>query len=368
MFNTLIDAPKFSPQWAVTMPPGVQTPAFVIHEQGVVQNLRACAQACGGVDRLMPHVKTHRAGWVVKRCLNEGVKAFKASTVAEVEMVLASGAPYVVWAYPTVNKANINAVIQAAAKYPQARVGALVDSVHGAAIWREALAHADSAAPNLKLIVDLDPGMGRTGASINQVGLDLALELHELGRMSGFHVYDGHIQGDDLQLRTKRIDLVIEQVEDFLARAAEAGLATELIAGGSYSFNVWPDSLARYVGPGSWTYSSDQHDSELGPLGWEPSAYVLATVIATKGDTATLDAGAKAISPDKPLPQRFRWPARILMMSEEHVVVENTGLVVGDRVLLMPRHACTTAYLYDTALVLTTSGEWSQREQLGNRR
>lgn len=34
MFNTLIDAPKFSPQWAVTMPPGVQTPAFVIHEQG----------------------------------------------------------------------------------------------------------------------------------------------------------------------------------------------------------------------------------------------------------------------------------------------------------------------------------------------
>lgn len=368
MSDSLATVPKFSPAWAATLPQSVRTPAFIIHEQGVVQNLRACAQACGGISRLMPHVKTHRAGWVVQLCLNEGVRAFKAATVAEVQMVLANGAPYVVWAYPTVNRANIDAVIQAAVDYPQAVVGVLVDSTDGAATWREALPSNAYAAPNLKLIVDLDPGMGRTGAPIGQVALDLALELHELSRLAGFHVYDGHIQGDDLPLRIGRIDLVIQQVEDLLNQAAKAGLPTELIAGGSYSFNLWPDSLARYVGPGSWTYSSDQHDLELEPLGWQPSAYVLATVIAIKGDTATLDAGAKAISPDKPLAQRFRWPAKILMMSEEHVVVENSDLAVGDRVLLLPRHACTTAYLYDTALVLNASGNWVYREQLGNRR
>jgi D-serine deaminase-like pyridoxal phosphate-dependent protein len=122
------------------------------------------------------------------------------------------------------------------------------------------------------------------------------------------------------------------------------------------------------VGPGSWTYSSDQHDAELTDLGWQPSAYVLATVISTKGETATLDAGSKAISPDKPLSDRFRWHGKIAMMSEEHVVVENQGLAVGDRVLLMPRHACTTAYLYDEALVFGRDGTWQFREQLGNRR
>jgi D-serine deaminase-like pyridoxal phosphate-dependent protein len=56
------------------------------------------------------------------------------------------------------------------------------------------------------------------------------------------------------------------------------------------------------------------------------------------------------------------------MMSEEHVVVEADHLRVGDRVLLTPQHACTTAYLYDTALVRTSDGAWEQRAQLGCRR
>ena len=83
---------------------------------------------------------------------------------------------------------------------------------------------------------------------------------------------------------------------------------------------------------------------------------------------ATLDAGSKAISPDKPMAERFRWDGRIVLMNEEHVIVESSDLRVGDRVLLMPQHACTTAYLYDTALVRTASGGWEQRPQLGGAR
>jgi D-serine deaminase-like pyridoxal phosphate-dependent protein len=145
-------------------------------------------------------------------------------------------------------------------------------------------------------------------------------------------------------------------------------LSRRLIAGGSYTFDAWPHALADFVSPGSWAYSSAQHDLELRPLGWTPSAYVLATVISRNGATATLDAGSKAISPDKPLGERFRWDGKIVMMSEEHAVVESADLVVGDRVMLLPRHACTTAYLYPRAMVLTTEGSWEMREQLGNRR
>jgi hypothetical protein len=36
--------------------------------------------------------------------------------------------------------------------------------------------------------------------------------------------------------------------------------------------------------------------------------------------------------------------------------------------LLLPRHACTTAYLYDKALVLGRDEKWEFRDQLGSRR
>ncbi|PMS31626.1 alanine racemase [Trinickia symbiotica] len=357
-----------APQWARSLPADVRTPCFVVDEEGVIENLRATARVCGGIERLMPHVKTHRAGWIVELCLREGVRAFKTATIAETAMVLAAGAPYVVWAYPSLNKANIRALLQAAQAHPQATIGALVDSHAGFAAWREVLSQAVDPVRNLTLIVDLDPGMGRTGMPLDESAIELAHAVNALDYFGGWHVYDGHIQGSDADVRRKRIGEVMRHIAGLLGRASAEGLSNELIAGGSYSFDVWPASLAKYVGPGSWTYSSAQHDEELPDREWRPSAFVLATVIATKGATATLDAGAKAISPDKPVTDRFRWPGKIMMMSEEHVVVENAGFAVGDRVLLLPRHACTTAYLYQNALVLARNGEWTLRAQLGSQR
>jgi D-serine deaminase-like pyridoxal phosphate-dependent protein len=357
---------KHAPSWAATLPEDLRTPCFVVSERGIIDNLHATARACGGVERLMPHVKTHRAGWIVKRLLREGVTAFKAATVAEVAMVLDAGAGHVVWAYPTVNRAHLKALLETALAHPRARVGALVDSPAGVRAWREAIAGAAPA--NLELIVDLDAGMGRTGAPLSGAALKIAGELHALGCFGGWHVYDGHIHDLDAAARQQRVAAIVEQVAQLVRDAAAQGLATALIAGGSYSFDAWPATLAGHVSPGSWVYSSAQHDTELGALGWTPSAYVLATVISRNGTTVTLDAGSKAISPDKPLPERFRWDGRIVMMSEEHAVVENADLKVGDRVMLMPRHACTTAYLYAEATVLTTDDVWESRPQLGSAR
>jgi hypothetical protein len=39
---------------------------LVVFENKVLHNLTRTAEACGGIERLMPHVKTHRAPWVVK--------------------------------------------------------------------------------------------------------------------------------------------------------------------------------------------------------------------------------------------------------------------------------------------------------------
>jgi 3-hydroxy-D-aspartate aldolase len=337
------------------------TPCFVIFEDGIRRNLKRTVEACGEIRRLMPHVKTHRADWIVRLLLGEGIEAFKCATPAEVEMVLSAGAKKVLWAYPSGNPGNIARVLAAAARHGDARLTALVDSRRGLDIWLAALGDGF---PNVDLRVDIDPGMGRTGAPMTSEAVELALAVNEGGRLSGFHIYDGHIKGK----RAERRQQVLEnsnKMSELLATLRAKGIAADLVAGGSYTFDVWPVEVARYVSPGSWTYSSAQHHAELSELGWEQAAFVLATVTSVHVGTATLDAGSKAISPDKPLPERFHWDRRIVMMSEEHAVVEADNLRVGDRVLLIPQHTCTTAYLYEKALVRTTAGAWEERAQLG---
>lgn len=349
-----------------SLPEEISTPCFVVFEEVILQNLLATAKACGGINRLMPHVKTHRAEWIVRLLLKEGIQAFKAATVTEAKMVISAGAKKLVWAYPTVNRASIRAFLQAVEANPSVSLGALIDSPSGLAAWREMIGNCRH--ENLKLIVDLDPGMGRTGASLNSTALNLARELDKFGCFGGWHVYDGHIQDREITVRRERISEVAQKVRELMCMAAAEGLSTELIAGASYSFDMWPADMADYVAPGSWVYSSSQHDAELPHLGWKPGAYVLATVISKRGSTATLDAGSKAISPDKPIAERFRWNHKILMMNEEHSVVEDDELVVGDKVLLIPKHACTTAYLYARAMVHTMEGRWEYRPQLGSER
>lgn len=346
--------------------PEISTPCFVVLEAAILANLRATVKACGGINRLMPHMKNHRAEWIVRLLLKEGVPGFKAATVTEAKMVLAAGAKTVVWAYPTVNPANIGAFLKLAQAYPAASLSALIDSPQGLSAWRAIV--GSSRLDNLKLLVDLDPGMGRTGVALDATALELAREVNSLGCFGGWHVYDGHIQHKEIATRRERVAQVAQKVRDLMQGAAAEGLSTHLIAGASYSFDMWPVDLASYVAPGSWVYSSAQHDAELPHLGWTPAGFVLATVISTRDGKATLDAGSKAISPDKPVAERFRWAGKILLMNEEHSVVEADCLKVGDRVLLMPKHACTTAYLYDQAIVHTTDGHWEYRPQLGSKR
>jgi D-serine deaminase-like pyridoxal phosphate-dependent protein len=342
----------------------VSTPCFVVFEKNVLHNLSRTAEAAGGIERLMPHVKTHRAPWIVKLLMTHGVGAFKCATPAEVEMVLGAGATEVTWAYPAVSPANLTRFLALARTFKQARLTGMVDSPQSLEVWRTQISAEDR---NVDIRVDLDGGMGRTGAPISSVALDLAAEVGQFARFAGWHVYDGHIKGDR-DARRRKVANIADGVAGLQATLRRDGVVSDVVAGGSYTFDLWPRDLARYVSPGSWTYSSSQHDVELADLRWEPAAFVLATVVSVHAGTATLDAGSKAISPDKPTPERFRWPRKIISMSEEHTVVEATDLKVGDRVFLMPQHACTTAYLFDNALVKTSGGAWQRRQQLGSKR
>ena len=346
----------------VQPPFDVETPCFVVLEEAVMRNFRRTAYIAGGVARLMSHVKTHRSAWLIERMVAQGATAFKVATPAELELVVRAGARYVVWAYPTTNTAAVRRVAQFAGQYPDVRIEALVDSAKGLEIWRTELGSQNCAQIGLR--VDLDPDFGRTGLPIGEPARQMAQELKELKLFAGWHCYDGHIGGPERQSRVQRVGYIVEKMRKFLAQARAVGLDGDLIAGGSYSFDLWPPDVARWVSPGSWVYSSSRHHADLPEFGWEIGAYVLSTVLSVRDGTATLDAGSKAISPDVTLGLRFQGPGAILMMKEEHTVIKNADLTAGQQVALIPGHACTAAYLYPKALVLGEDGVWAYRDQL----
>jgi D-serine deaminase-like pyridoxal phosphate-dependent protein len=344
--------------------PAVATPCFVVMEDRILHNLKVTARACGGVERLMPHVKTHRAAWLVALLLANGVSAFKASTVTEVEMVLSAGATHVTWAFPTVNPQNIGRFIELAAMFPNAELTSLVDSRHGVDVWTQLL---EGAPLSIRLRVDLDPGMGRTGVPMDESALELARAVARIGRLAGWHLYDGHIRGA-YDERKAEVQKLADRLEALQSRLREEGIDVDAVGACSYTFDLWPRSVMRHVSPGTWVYSNAQHLRELAHHDWLAAGFVLTTVVSTRNGTSTLDAGSKAISPDKPVQQRFQGAGEIVMMNEEHTVIRSDMLNPGDRLLLVPEHTCTTAYLYSHALVRSVDGRWEYRDQLGNAR
>ena len=357
----------FSPIPPDLLPPETaETPCFVIIHERVRHNLARTAAACGGLQRLVPHIKTHRAPWLVRDLVGQGVSAFKAATSTEVEIIAANDAGEVILAHPQVNISAVDRVVAVARKRPDLKVSAIVDSPTGVTLWRDRLKGID--APNLGLRVDLDPGMGRTGMSLDGTAAAVARDLMATGMFSGWHVYDGHVHDVERKARVERVDRICERVFTFLADVHGEGAPVDVVAGGSYTFDLWPRREGVRVSPGSWIYSSARHGADLTEFNWQNAAFVVATVVSTRDGTVTLNAGSKAISPDQLLEKRFAGPGPILAMSEEHVVVKADGLAVGTRVALIPEHTCTTAYLYPRAWVLGLDGQWSLRDQLGSSR
>ena len=352
-------ADRFDP---ALIPPGeVETPCLVIDHAAVRHYLACVAEAAGGIERLFPHIKTHRAPWIVADLLDQGVRAVKVATPAEVEMVLAAGAREVLWAFPSMNAAAIRRVLAVVAEYPEARLTALVASQTGADLWRQCM--GSTTTPPVGLCIDIDPGWGRSGIAMGPAAKALADNLRADGLFAGWHLYDGHLHDPDRAVRAAAVADLSGALFDFLADADPG--ESDVVVGCSYTFELWPRHPRIRLGPGGWTYSCLRHARDLGHHGWRQGVYVLATVTVSCGDTVTLDAGVKSVGSDLALDERFEWPAGIRIMSEEHTVVAADGCALGDRVLLTPGHACTTAYLFSRAWVRGLDGRWEVRPQLG---
>ncbi|MFT6863555.1 MAG: D-serine deaminase-like pyridoxal phosphate-dependent protein [Akkermansiaceae bacterium] len=322
----------------------VPSPALLLDVGKVAANLQEMI-SIAGVDRLRPHLKTHKMREVVQLQIKAGIRKFKAATLAELEMAADAGAAEILLAIQPVGP-NMARLAEAIAAYPETSFSAVIDDLETAALL-------DRKCQGLGLFIDVDCGMHRTGVAF---GSALDLLIQEVGNLSqahlmGLHVYDGHLHDSD---RVRRRASVLEIHEQIQKHRKDA---MTVIAGGSPTFGLWAEESHWDCSPGTSLFWDQGYRESFPELPFEMAAVLLTRVISKPGENRLcLDLGHKAVAAENPLEQRVILPdlpqAKFLGQSEEHLVIEvedSHRYKIGDPLLAYPRHICPTVALHRSA-------------------
>lgn len=336
----------------------VDSPALVIYLDRVRKNIEILLGMIDNVNRLRPHVKTHKSPDITKMLLEAGITKYKCATIAEAEMLGQCKAPDVLLAYQPVGP-KTDRFIQLINTYPETKYSCLVDNESTArAISERAKTHGVS----IPVYIDLNVGMNRTGIEPGEKAIQLIQQIESLDdiRVVGLHVYDGHIRSTDYEEKKRQCDKSFQPVQDMKDQLVEEGLDLLIVAGGSPTFPVHADRGDVECSPGTFVYWDKGYQETCPEQNFSPAALVISRVIShVKNNTYCLDLGHKSIAPENPLERRvsfYNAPGlKFTGQSEEHLVVEcpeDQKLSVGDVLYGVPIHICPTVALYDHVLVV----------------
>jgi len=333
----------------------IDSPALVIYPDRVKENIRILKNFVPDVNRLRPHVKTNKCPEVCGLLMDEGIKKFKAATIAEAEMLALINAPDVLLAYQPLGPKGVR-FIQLIKKYPSTRFSCLIDNE---ATARELSALAERESVTVNIFLDLNVGMNRTGF-LPEKALALYLLCASLKGITpiGLHAYDGHHNMDDLNIRTKGCDEGFSRVELLQKEIEQQSRKTlAIVTGGNTTLSIHAKRKNAECSPGTfifWDYGYHKKFAE------QPFVFgaLLVTRIISKPDDETIcvDLGHKSVASENPLNNRIHFLNALglepLSHSEEHLILKapkGNTLNIGDVLYGVPYHICPTVALHEFA-------------------
>ena len=336
----------------------IDSPSLLVYPDRIAHNLSQALKIAEGPERFRPHVKTHKMPQIIQMQLEAGITKFKCATIAEAEMLVGAGAKDILLAYqPTGPKiARLKLLVE---KNPDVKFAALVDNLATLEQIASTFADADSL---LRLYIDLDVGMHRTGIAPGTEALTLYRHIHQSGgvEVGGLHVYDGHFRDPDFGLRKQQSDEAFVQVDKFRQQLLQEGLAVPtVVAGGSPTFPVHALRQGIELSPGTFVFWDAGYADILPDLPFQFAAVLLTRVISKPAeDILCLDLGHKAVASEKPHPRVQFLNLNVTEFtghSEEHLVLRSPQaheLQVGDCVYAVPMHICPTVALHQHGFML----------------
>lgn len=335
------------------------TPALVLDLDVLEANLAAMAAHARRVGvALRPHAKTHKSLEIARRQVQAGAVGVCCATIGEAVVMVRGGLRGVLVTSPVVQAANVARLLALAAAAPD--LMAVVDHPANARALSEA---ATSAGLTLRLLVDFDIGLGRTGVATVEDGVALASLLRDLPgvEFAGVQAYAGHLQ--HIEAFAARAQLAAEQaakVTALVSALAACGLRPGLVSGGGTGTHDIDHRSGVFteLQAGSYAVMDVEYgDVELGddapPFG--AALFVRTTVVSANArGMATTDAGLKRFATDGPKPRIARGApdgAVYAFSGDEHgcVVFADAAqsLAPGAALECVAPHCDPTVNLYD---------------------
>jgi D-threonine aldolase len=371
--------------YPIGAPETIASPALLYFRRHIEENIDKMIQIAGGPDaaprRLRPHIKTFKTMGVVDLLRSRGVSMFKCATVAEAEMLAAGGVTDILLAYPIVgpNAARVATLITS---YPQARLKVLGDDVEAlgalSRVLARVLARASAgeqaggqASPGrtVEVLIDLDPGLHRTGVSVDDAPGIVRFVAEAAGlSFGGLHYYDGQNHQSDFDERMAAAQAGYDAVAALADRLASEGFKVpRMVMGGTPTFPCYARFPDAELSPGTSTIHDWGYKTRMPDLPFVPAGLVLGRVVSRPFPTRfTIDVGSKAIATD-PKGQRgiiLGYEEAVpVLQNEEHWVWEIPpgpaapgAPAIGTELLVAPAHICPTTALYDEVVVIGPDG------------
>ena len=341
----------------------IPSPSLVVYLAQVQQNIEhAIATVNGDVSKLRPHAKTHKTAEIIAMEREAGILKHKCSTLREAEMLAQNGITDILIAYQMVGP-NINRFVALQLKYPNADFKVIVD--HAAAVTALSAAAAKHGL-TVKVMLDLDVGMNRTGVPVGDTAMDIYVQIETVDGLHpcGLHVYDGHIHDGDVTARKASCNKSLAQVAEMQDRLTTKGLDVPLIVmGGTPTFPIYAETPGVEASPGTFIFHDYGYTTRYPDLGFTPAALLLSRVISMPtSHRITLDLGHKAIAAD---PDGVRGiilnvdDAEVDKQHEEHWAInvpDSTLLHIGQEIYVCPTHICPCVALHPFYYVVDTDG------------
>jgi len=330
----------------------LMTPAIILYPSRIESNIKKMIQIAGDVERLRPHIKTHKLPAVIDMQLKHGINKFKCATLAEMDLLARMGVSDILLAYPIVG-ASVKRFFMIQADFPNINFSTLIDNEESFNLIEKATEEFNS---SIQLFIDINNGMNRTGIKPEDtLALYQKINTSETTKYRGLHIYDGHIHDSDFEKRKSSCTRDFEKVQTLIDQLEAPG---ELVCGGSVSFPVHALYKERNLSPGTCMLWDHKYKSLYEDMDFEYAAVFGTRVISkTKDSLMTLDAGHKALASEMAKGRLHLFDIKDFSRkghSEEHLVIESeesNDFKVGDLLYGVPRHICPTMALHEYVYV-----------------
>ncbi|HEX3765800.1 MAG TPA: DSD1 family PLP-dependent enzyme [Kofleriaceae bacterium] len=343
----------------------LNTPVLVIDRDALDRNLARMAEfARGHGVALRPHAKTHKSVDIARRQIAAGAIGVCCAKLGEAEALADGGIAQLLITSPVVAEPAVRRLAELHRRAAELMVA--VDHPDNAAALAAAVAAPRGAGRPLDVLIDIDPGIHRTGVASPAAALALVERVRALPalRYRGVQFYCG-VQQHIARFadREAAIRERMQYLRSVLALLAEHHVAPGIVTGAGTGTHRIDAALGLYTEwqVGSYAFMDRQYaECELGAA-FDYALFVDTRVVsANHAGMATIDAGFKALATDGGPPAIVSGApagATYRFLGDEHgAILDPAGQHVwrlGDRVCLAVPHCDPTVNLYDSYHVVS---------------